>query len=70
MTFTKEADFEIALINELKNNKGWASEVLQNPTEADLLQNWADILFDNNRSIDRLHDSIWPSSKTAAPHGV
>lgn len=55
MTFTSEAAFEIALINELKN-KGWEDQVLKNPTEADLLQNWADILFQNNRDIDRLND--------------
>jgi len=55
MTFTSEATFETALINELKN-KGWEGEVLKNPTEADLLQNWADILFQNNRDIDRLND--------------
>ena len=44
MTFTNEAAFETSLIEELKN-KGWESEVLINPTEADLLQNWADILL-------------------------
>ncbi|QZA80121.1 type I restriction endonuclease subunit R [Deefgea piscis] len=55
MTFTTEAAFETALINELKN-KGWEDQVLRNPTEADLLQNWADILFQNNRDIDRLND--------------
>lgn len=56
MTFTSEAAFENALIDELKNNKGWKNGVLKNPTEADLLQNWATILFENNRSIDRLND--------------
>lgn len=56
MTFTSEAAFETALINELENNKGWKNGVLKNPTEADLLQNWADILFDNNNTIDRLND--------------
>lgn len=55
MTFTNEAAFETALIDELKN-KGWEDEVLKNPTEADLLQNWAAILFQNNRDIDRLND--------------
>jgi len=55
MTFAKESDFETALINELKN-KGWESEILKNPTEADLLKNWAAILFQNNRDIDRLND--------------
>lgn len=55
MTFISEAAFETALIDELKN-KGWESEVSKNPTEADLLQNWAAILFQNNRDIDRLND--------------
>lgn len=55
MTFTNEAAFETALIDELKN-KGWEDEVLKNPTEADLLQNWAAILFQNNSDIDRLND--------------
>ncbi|MCK5354526.1 MAG: hypothetical protein KAJ63_05370 [Methyloprofundus sp.] len=55
MTFTTETPFETALIEELKN-KGWESEVLKHPTEADLLQNWAAILFQNNRKIDRLND--------------
>ena len=55
MTFTSEAAFETALIEELKN-RGWEDGVLTNPTEADLLQNWADILFQNNRDIDRLND--------------
>ncbi|SEH04986.1 type I restriction endonuclease subunit R [Candidatus Venteria ishoeyi] len=55
MTFAKENEFEYALINELKN-KGWESEVLQYPSEEDLLKNWAEILFENNRGIDRLND--------------
>ncbi len=53
--FNKEADFEVALI-EVLSHKGWESEVIKNPTEADLLQNWADILFSNNSGIDRLND--------------
>jgi len=56
MTFTTESTFETALINELKNNKGWKNGVLKNSSEADLLQNWATILFENNRSIDRLNE--------------
>jgi type I restriction enzyme R subunit len=56
MTFTSETAFETALIDELKHNKGWKNGVLKNPTEAELLQNWADILFENNRSIDRLNE--------------
>ncbi len=56
MTFTKEADFEKALILALSSQKGWSSNVLKNSTEADLLQNWANILFENNRDIDRLNN--------------
>ncbi len=55
MSFTKEAEFEKALI-EILSKKGWESAVLKNPTEEDLLKNWAKILFDNNRTIDRLND--------------
>ena len=56
MTFQKEANFEESLINALQQ-KGWTNEVLKNPTEEDLIQNWANILFENNRSIDRLNDA-------------
>ncbi|HPE88304.1 MAG TPA: HsdR family type I site-specific deoxyribonuclease [Spirochaetia bacterium] len=56
MTFTKEADFEDALVEAL-SHKGWEGKVLENPTEEELLRNWAAILFDNNRGIDRLGDS-------------
>ncbi|ABU70108.1 hypothetical protein [Vibrio campbellii] len=53
--FKKEADFEQAFI-EVLIDKGWEREVLKNKTEADLLQNWANILFENNRQRDRLND--------------
>lgn len=53
--FTSEAEFEEALIQALKE-KGWEDKVIKYPTEEDLLQNWADILFENNRGIDRLND--------------
>ena len=55
MAFKREADFEQALIRVLMT-KGWENTVLQHPTEQDLIQNWAKILFDNNRGIDRLGD--------------
>lgn len=53
--FEKEADFEKALIAALQSY-GWEKEVICNPTEKDLIKNWADILFENNRNIDRLND--------------
>lgn len=55
MVFSKESDFEAALIKIL-SEKGWEKEVLKNYSEQDLLRNWANILFDNNRDIDRLND--------------
>lgn len=55
MIFNKESDFEEALIKIL-SEKGWEKEVLKNYSEQDLLQNWANILFENNRDIDRLND--------------
>ncbi|MCI6746186.1 MAG: HsdR family type I site-specific deoxyribonuclease [Anaerolactibacter massiliensis] len=53
--FDKEADFEKELIAALQSY-GWEHKVLYNFTEKDLIQNWADILFENNRGIDRLND--------------
>lgn len=55
MTFRNEKDFEDALIAMLPM-VGWDDAVLENYDEKQLLQNWADILFENNRSIDRLND--------------
>ena len=54
MIFNRESDFEEALIKVLFT-KGW-EEVIKNPGEQDLIRNWAGILFDNNRDIDRLND--------------
>ena len=56
MSFTKEPEFEAALIA-LLSKKGWEKEVIKNPTEKELMDNWAKILFENNRGIDRLNDS-------------
>jgi len=55
MTFTSEAQFEAAVIQEL-TQRGWEPEVIKNPSEADLLKNWATILFENNRGVDQLND--------------
>lgn len=53
--FDKESDFEQALIDLLKT-KGWENNILKNYSEEQLIRNWADILFENNRGIDRLND--------------
>ena len=56
MIFKTEVEFEAAMITALQN-KGWESHVLKYPTEDTLLKNWANILFENNRAIDRLNDA-------------
>lgn len=55
MKFNKEADFEDAVITALQKY-GWEDEIIKYPTEEDLIQNWANILFENNKDIDRLND--------------
>lgn len=55
MTFKNELEFEKALIKIL-SEKGWEEEVLENYTEKQLIENWASILFENNRGIDRLNN--------------
>ncbi|MBD3690183.1 type I restriction endonuclease subunit R [Nanchangia anserum] len=54
MTFISEAEFEDAVVAMLQRY-GWG-EVLTYPSEQDLLDNWAQILYENNRSVDRLGD--------------
>lgn len=61
MVFNKELDFEKALIRVLCT-KGWEQKIIQNPTEEDLIKNWANILFENNRNINRLGD--YPLTRT------
>ena len=53
--FDRESDFEHALITALQSN-GWEKQVIEHPTEEQLIQNWADILFENNREKYRLND--------------
>lgn len=53
--FRNEQEFEDALVNVLVNDYGWKNGILNHPTEQDLLDNWADILYDNNKGVDRLN---------------
>ncbi|MBJ9954092.1 MULTISPECIES: HsdR family type I site-specific deoxyribonuclease [unclassified Acinetobacter] len=64
MTFKSEKEFEQAFIETLFN-KGWESTVLKNPTEQDLINNWAKILFENNSGIDRLNGQPLTDSEMA-----
>ena len=52
--FGRESDFEQAIITALQSN-GWDKGVIHHPTEEQLIQNWADILYENNNDIDRLN---------------
>ena len=54
ISYSREADFEHVVIQEL-SQRGWESEVIKNPSEKDLLANWATILFENNRGVDQLN---------------
>lgn len=56
MTFAIEKEFEDALIKMLSTVGKWGDGILEYPTEEDLLQNWANILFENNKEIDRLNN--------------
>lgn len=56
MTFSTESEFEAAVIHELRQ-RGWGdADVIKQPSEADLLANWKQILFENNRGINRLNE--------------
>ncbi|KAF1026925.1 MAG: Type-1 restriction enzyme R protein [Acinetobacter bereziniae] len=63
MTFKSEKEFEQAFIDILLK-KGWKG-VIKNPTEQDLINNWANILFENNSGIDRLNSQPLTDSEMA-----
>jgi len=54
MTYNDEKEFEKVVIAQLIEC-GWEPEVIRYPTEDDLIKNWANILFNNNRGIDQLN---------------
>lgn len=56
MAFRNEIEFEKALADLLVSEKGW-DEILNRPTEEDLLENWAEILLRNNNGKDKLNDT-------------
>ena len=44
-----ELNFEKDFVNELIK-AGWEKEIIKNPTENDLIENWKKILYDNNKT--------------------
>lgn len=55
MIYTKESFFEKDVID-LLQEVGWEKEVLKWKSEKELIENWKNILYENNRDIDRLND--------------
>ena len=53
--FNKELDFEKA-IAELLPQHGWEPQIIINPTEENLIKNWAAIIYNNNREVNLLGD--------------
>ena len=49
MTFDDELQFENVIVDLLRNQCGWEKEVIKFPTEDDLIRNWANILYENNK---------------------
>ena len=54
MPYSDELVFEQDVIKKLTSH-GWSKDILRYKTEEELLDNWADILFNNNKGIDRLN---------------
>ena len=52
--FNDELEFEKEVIKKLTEH-GWDKNILRYKTEKELIDNWAEILFQNNKSIDRLN---------------
>lgn len=55
MPYNDELLFERDLIDYLQQSCGWKDGLIKNPTEEDLINNWADILFENNNDVDHLN---------------
>ena len=68
--FEKELDFENALCALLPDH-GWSDKILVHPTEQELIDNWAGIIFDMNRERERLGDyPLTPSEMQQIIDGV
>lgn len=52
--FNSELEFEKEVIKNLTEH-GWDKNILRFKTEKELLDNWAEILYQNNKGIDRLN---------------
>ena len=64
MPFKDESEFQKELIKHLANNCGWKGKVLEYPTEEDLIKNFVDILYQNNKERDVLNNCPLTSGET------
>lgn len=64
MTYNDELIFEQDVIKKLTEH-GWSKEILRYKTEEELIDNWANILFNNNKGIDRLNNQPLTSGEKA-----
>ncbi|MBO6215538.1 MAG: type I restriction endonuclease subunit R [Lachnospiraceae bacterium] len=55
MPYDDELVFEHDLVEYLREKCGWTNGVIKNPSEKDLIENWANILYENNNEVDRLN---------------
>ncbi|MBQ0055016.1 MAG: type I restriction endonuclease subunit R [Synergistaceae bacterium] len=55
MAFKSELEFERELISLLTASCGWSPDVIKNPTEEDLIENWKRILFEHNNTKESLN---------------
>lgn len=62
MFFSDELVFENTFVQYLLKECGW-QEVIKRPTEEDLIKNWAEIIFDNNKQTDILNGCKLTSSE-------
>ena len=62
--FQKESAFELALCDVLTQH-GWEKDILVQASEEDLVENWAQIIFDNNRGFKERQQQ---TQQQGAPH--
>lgn len=55
MIYDDELRFEADVVKKLTEH-GWSKNILKNKDEKALIDNWADILYNNNKGIDRLNN--------------
>ena len=53
-SYSSELDFEKDVMA-LLPSKGWEPQILKYKTEQELIDNWANILYQNNKGIDKLN---------------